>query len=219
MRSLAARVYAGEIDLQSAAVRSELRRRSWRFNLEVDVAGNMTIFTAPLAQLYGDARFVMLVRDCFSWLDAKIESRRVATAGPAHPDLRYETALMTRFEEPFSPQESGLREARLLPIATYLRSWASQTQTVLDAVPSERLLVVRTEDLDQSTRLLAEFAGVPEDTVHTAHANHRTERCGLLAHIPPEFVVARAREHCAPLMERHWGSDWEHLADRLPSKV
>jgi len=87
---------------------------------------------------------------------------------------------------------------------------------VLKKVPRDRLLVVRTEDLDASRAVLAEFAGVPESRLRAVHANHRASRSGLLAEVPASFVLARAEEHCSELMEQFWGSDWRQLTKRLP---
>src|SRR5947199_313984 len=77
--------------------------------------------------------------------------------------------------------EASLEEAALQPIASYFRSWGERNEQLLSSLPSDRLLVVRTEDLDVSCVALARFAGVRAATVHTAHANHNDDRSGLLA--------------------------------------
>src|SRR5438034_10103384 len=65
--ALASKVWLGELDTSSARVRHELRRRTLRYHLEVDVAGHISVFAGTLADMYADARFVLLIRDCFSW--------------------------------------------------------------------------------------------------------------------------------------------------------
>jgi Sulfotransferase domain len=213
LTTLATAALMGELDPDSARARAELRRRSWRFHLEVDVAGLLSPFAGTLATQYPDARFVLLIRDCFSWLDSRVEKN---VGRPGYVGSAIYAARYGRFDDHFAPEESVLRDAGLRPIASYLRAWADVSERVLRGVPAERLLVVRTEDLDSSAGLLARFAGVPVASVKPAHANHRTRRSGLLADVPASFVVEQAQEHCAGLMERYWGQEWCRLGERLP---
>jgi hypothetical protein len=215
-QALATRVLLGELDADSARVRAALRRRSVRYNLEVDVAGFMSVFAGTLAHLYADAKIVLLIRDCFSWLDSAADQRQRAV--DADVTQRYLHAKYLRHGDQFASDEVVLEEAGLVPISSWLQSWAEVNQRVLDAVPPDRLLVVRTEDLDASAEVLARFAGVPESTVRPMHANRNPSPTGLLGQVPAEFVLERAREYCAPLMERFWGTDWCDLATRLPQR-
>jgi hypothetical protein len=171
-------------------------------------------FAGTLASLYPDAQFILMIRDCFSWLDSRIE-RNIADA--AYVNSALYAARYARRDDPFASEESPLRVAGLRPIASYLRAWADVNDGVLGNVPRDRLLVVRTEDLDASRAVLAEFAGVPQSSLRAVHANHRASRGGLLAEAPVSFVLARAEEHCRDLMEQFWGADWRQLTDRLPA--
>ncbi len=211
--AVATSVARDELPADAAVVRAELRRRSRRFNLEVDCSPFLTPFAGMLADLYGDARFVLTIRDCFSWLDAEVESH--FPPAPEHFET-FRWASLARFEDAFAPEEAVLRDAGVAPVSSYLRWWVAWNESVLRAVPPDRLLVVRTEDLDGSAAALARFAGVPASTVHPAHANHRTRRLGLLAGVPASFVGEQARRHCGTLMERYWGPDWSDLVARLP---
>jgi Sulfotransferase domain len=216
MHALAAGVLTGELDVGGARVRAELRRRSVRFHLEVDVAGHMAVFAGTHAGMYADAKFVLLMRDCFSWLNSVVDQRLRSIR-----ELRnnaYFHAKFVRYGYEFSSAEAVLRDAELVPVAAYLRAWAETSRRVLEEVPPERLLVVRTEDLDHSVEALARFAGVPESTVQPVHANRNPSPTGLLSEVPASFVIERAREHCAPLMERFWGPGWCDLVTRLPQQ-
>jgi hypothetical protein len=212
MRPLAAAVLRGELAPDAPRVRRAFRRRSLRFHLEVDAANFLTPFVGMLTELYSDAKFVLTIRDCFTWLDSRVEQllhQPPATEG-------YTSAQYERFDEEFAPEELALRDAGLRPVAVYLRGWADYNQRVLASVPPDRLLVVRTEDLDGSSDLLARFAGVPASTVRSVHANRNEARSGFLGHVPAAFIVERAREHCGALMERYWDSEWYDLSARLP---
>ena len=199
-------------EVAAGLVRRELRRRSWRFHLEVDVASFLAPFAATLAGMYPDAKFVLTIRDCFSWLDSRVESHLHVPRESVR--YAYSEAQYGRYGEPFQTEERSLRDAGLHPVASYLRYWAEINAYVLAAVPPDRLLVVRTEDLDASLERIAEFAGVPATTLSTARENANPERTGLLGTVPRSYILAVAREHCAPLMQQFWGPDWCDVIDR-----
>jgi hypothetical protein len=157
------------------------------------------------------------LRDCISWLDSRVEWDRKLPPDTVPVLAPLREARYGRYPEHFAPEEAVLREAGLRPLASYLRAWTDENAGVVRDVPAERLLVVRTEDLDGAAGTLARFAGVPEGTVHPVHANANADRVGLLAEIPREFVVERAQQHCTALMARFWGPDWCALQDRLPA--
>jgi hypothetical protein len=215
MMPIATLVQAGVLAENAPLVQAELRRRDHRYRLDVDVAQFLTPFARTLADLHGDARFVLLVRDCFSWLDSRIE--KSVRDGSEHAPLLgpWFNALYGPDGDRDAPEDAALRDAGLRPVASYLRAWSAVTDSVLRAIPADRLLVVRTEDLTTSLDRIAEFAGVPVSTLMPRHANQLHSRTGLLAHVPIDFVCARARAACSPLMERYWGPEWLQLADRI----
>ena len=213
-RALAAKVLDGELGVDSARVRAELRRRSVRFHLEVDVAGWMGVFAEPLARMYPDSRVVLLLRDCFSWLDSMVDHdlRRLRTW---RPDAYYRAKYL-QHNDVSAPEEAPLRDAGVIPVAALLRGWTAANRRVLAGVPADQLLVVRTEDLDRSVEALAWFTGVPESTIRPVHANRNPSPTRLLGSVPRSYVVEQAQEHCAPIMEQFWGAGWTDLATRLP---
>jgi hypothetical protein len=172
------------------------------------------VFAQPLARMYADARVVLLLRDCFSWLDSVIDHdlRRGRTW---QPDAYYRAKYL-RYGDVPAPEEAPLTEAGVIPIASLLKGWAAANERVLAGVPAHQLLVVRLDDLDASVDALARFAGVPASTVRPVHANRNPSPTRLLGAVPRSYVVKQTRQHCAPIMEQFWGPDWTDLAERLP---
>jgi hypothetical protein len=213
-RDLAADVFSGRVDLNSRRVEVELRRRQWRHHLEADVAGNMSIFVEPLARTQRRAQFVLLVRDCFSWLNSRVEHTL------RHPDddpSRYHATRFAPYADRHAPEEAALENAGVLPISSYLRAWAQTNASVLAAAPADRLLVIRTEDLSCSADRLAAFLDIEPVTISVEHRNPARDPTGLLADVPPAFVVDQAERFCADTMRRFWGDGWPALAaTRLP---
>jgi hypothetical protein len=198
-----------------------MRYRGARYYLEVDAANFLTPLTSTLVRMYPNARFVLTIRDCFSWLDSRVE-QDMALRGPKAPDwVAYKTSLYNRVDgSKFSAAERVLGDAGdgVRPVAAYLDLWKRYNDLVLDTVPADRLLVIRTEDLDDSIDQLASFAGVSVATLTPQHANRRKSATGVLAHVSSEYIRESAEAACAALMERYWGRDWLALSNRLPTR-
>jgi glycosyltransferase involved in cell wall biosynthesis len=210
---LATSVIRGDTDPGGPAVRKALRWRSARYNLEVDGANFLTPFASTIAQLYTDAKFVLTIRDCFTWLDSRVE--RLLRYPPAEDVPWFRDYLIALYDddEIHQPEEAPLRDAGLRPLASYLRRWARYNELALD-LPASRLLVVRTEDIDDSIPAIACFAGVPAASLPVTHANRSPKSTRALAEIPASFIVTTAEKHCAELMERFWGPGWRELVVR-----
>jgi hypothetical protein len=104
----------------------------------------------------------------------------------------------------FDPAEAALVEAGIRwPIAARLRYWAGANQRTLDRVPADRLLVVRTEELDVSRVPLAEFVGIDPATLTIAHANSNERQTGVVDRVPRQYVDEVISEYCAPLTKRY----------------
>ena len=224
MKRVAARARAG--DLGPASARWELRRRDLRFRLEVDSAHFLTPFVPQLTDLYPRARFVVLLRDCFSWVDSLLEhwariAIRTLDRRPELPDLSGISAIPSVVRSWVSV-EGQLREGRAtagLAVAL-LQTWAATNTRLLTEAPAARTLGVRTEDLDEAAPRLAAFCGVDVATLRpglrwNASPNHH----GVLANVPPELMVSEAERWCAPLMEQHWGPEWRALVARIPAAL
>jgi hypothetical protein len=213
---IAAGILRGDLAADGPRVRAEVRRRNWRFRLDVDSAPFLNPLTPALVQVFDDARFVLVLRDCFSWLDSHVEWERAHPSADLPLFAPYRAALFDYSDDEFTDDDRILQDEGLRPVTAYLRAWAARNEEVLRVVPPDRLLVLRTEDLDDSTARLARFVGVPEESIATARANQNLSRTGVVGRVPRAYVVDCARKLCAAVMESYWGADWTDLAERLP---
>jgi len=186
--------------MSASEVAAWLRRRDRRLWLEMDASGLNGAVVRHLVGLFPEARFILTVRDCHSWLDSLLDhhlTRPTTDSWRRLRDLRCPPA-----ERRYTRTEEILRENGLFPIGAYLKQWAAHNRAVLEAVPPERLLVVRTERIGESVDRLAAFLGIPADTIDRsqAHLYRRATGSGILAKIDPRLVEERIAEHCAELM-------------------
>jgi Sulfotransferase domain len=183
-------------------VSAVLVERDARLDLEVDASLVNGEVVSDLVALHPDARFVLTVRDPWSWLDS-MANHSLAHATPDHwtrwRDLRFRSAELTH-----PPEEAVLAEHGLYTVDGYLGSWARHNRMVLEAVPADRLFVVRTEDLGARLGQLATFAGVPAATLDASrvHEFPAAGQYGVIAQLDPEYVAERIDHHCGEIQRR-----------------
>jgi hypothetical protein len=211
MRLLCAGVVHGEVEL--AVVQRELRRRRRTLRLEVDVAGFLSPVAPELRDEFPRARFILTIRDCFSWLRSFLELTYLYPARPDTPLDRWRDARFGPKVATWDERSIPLRSRGLYPIPAILSHWCTENERVLREISPERLLVVRTEELSRSLERIAEHCGIAPQSLHETHANAARSEAGLLAQVPTSYLV-EAAEPCAELMERFWGPDWRSLAGR-----
>lgn len=197
--------YAGAIGRQE--LRRFLRAHDRERRLEMESSHPIALFCGELVQVFPEAKFILTVRDCHSWLDSAINQH---LGDLRHPDP-HQPAYWKRLNDLYfgragghPPAERVLEQAGLYTLDGYLSFWAAHYRRVLDAVPEDRLLVVRTDRLSRELDRIARFAGIPADTLDaTRRHSHRTAaKYDLVAQIDRAYLDEKVDRHCAELMRR-----------------
>jgi hypothetical protein len=189
-----------------ADVRDFIRRRDGLGSLEMDSAGFHHHFIRLLVETFPDAKFVFTLRDCYSWLESLM--RYILNAGVGGGaflgwgrkklglpfDLAYRDADARKALQPVLD--------RCLP--DFVRYWEQGNQAVLDAVPSARLLVVRTHELTDSRARLADFLALPRESLdwERSHELKAVSDWSLGANLSREQLGGLASVADCPLMQR-----------------
>ena len=181
-----------------------LRERDCRMGLEVDSSNLNAHILDFLVNEFPEARFVLTIRDCYSWCDSMMNhSVRFAEAtDPLWGRLRDWLFRPDMFSH--APEEHLLKTAGLYTLEGYFSRWRAHNEGVIQSVPPERLLVVRTDQIQKRTLEIADFARFPRRTVlaERAHGFRNPEKKPLLKQIDHGFVEAAADKHCKQLMSR-----------------
>jgi Sulfotransferase domain len=177
-----------------------LRQRDRELALEMDVSQLNHFFLPELLSLFPDAKFVLTIRDCYSWLDSLINHQLGRDASADWQRLR--DLRFGRRARPDASAERLLAEHDLYALDGYFSYWARHNHAVLDRVPSDRLLVVRTAEIAQSLPALATFIGVPAEMLlrSQAHLFAAERRFGILQQLDRAYLQAKAEWHCGELM-------------------
>lgn len=184
-------------DLPDEVARRWLRQRDARLWLECEAAHPLAWFARPLAQEFPDAKFLLTVRDCHSWLNSVLD-QHLNTPRPATNlrDLYYGGHG--------DPVEEVLAELGEYPLSAYLSYWARHNAEVLDGVPPDRLLVLPTQRLSRSIARIAEFTGADAGLLRAGrtHTHRAPTNHDVLSRIPRASFLAAAEKWCRPVIDR-----------------
>ena len=181
-----------------------LRARDRRMALEVDSASLNLHLLAFLVPEFPDARFVLTIRDCYSWLNSAINHIvRVRERLPPHW-LKWRAFQAGAAGYIYGPADEVLKTAGLPNLDNQLFQWRRYNEEAIAKVPAERLLVVRTDQITQRAFEIADFAGLPRRTVRLegTHAFRNLVTRQPIREIDRIFLEAKVEEHCRPLMAR-----------------
>ena len=201
-------------------------RRGWRGHdrrcwLEFEAAHYLTHVVELLVDMFPDARFVLTIRDCYSWLDSEINQilrlHRLPLLKP-FDDLCKHQYLGHGHD--FTPHDQVLEQHGLFPLEGMLAHWRRHNEMALHAVPADRLLVLRTVDIARSVNRLTGFLDLEPIAVDTAAAHtYKRPRTWLdvYATVDPVYIDGLAQKHAAELMATHY-PDLESVHDFLAAR-
>lgn len=175
-------------------------RDRWRM-LKVDASQVNMYLIEDLDALYPDSRFVLTIRPPLEWMRSMLDDSLRRDTEDIWKEFR-EHRFGSR--DTYPPQERELERRGLYPLDGYLEYWRDSIERPLGRLPSERLLVVRTDDLAARSAEIAGFCGIPggEVTAEKAHAFVNRSRFGLLGRIDKSYLADRVENICGDLLRR-----------------
>jgi hypothetical protein len=181
-----------------------VRSRDGQLGLELECSHPLFHLLDALLEEFEEAKFILTIRDCYSWLDSQINSHLSYIEGKAWHDFgefKYSGETGRHPDE-----EQILERFGLYTLEGYLGAWASHNNKVLNTVPKDRLMVVRTQDIAGDMPKLAAFLGVPLEDLITgkAHSFKGAKKFDLLSKVDAEYLEGKVNELCRPLMEEYF---------------
>jgi len=186
--------------LQHKDLVAYLKKRDRHRYLEVDSSQLNFFLLDILIKEFPLARYILTIRDCYSWLDSFINDSLRRTASPlwlSFRDFRFSSQYCTHPKE-----ERILKEHNLYTLDGYLTYWAMHNNRVLSTVPDSNLLIVKTNEIPDFLYRIAEFSGLPKDCIlpERAHTFKNPQKYGILRQINSEHLEEKVSLHCESLM-------------------
>jgi len=150
------------------------------------------------------AKFILTIRDCYSWLDSFINhslSRPCSDQWAKLRDLRFK-----RPQFKYAKQEEILIKHNLYTLDGYLSYWAEHSEEVIRTVPKERLLIIRTDEINISIEKVANYLGILSSTLNydKAHLYKARQKFNILSKIDRKFLDEKINVHCKELMSKYF---------------
>ena len=184
-------------------LREWILTRDRELALEVDSSWLNVLILDFLAGEFPAARFVLTIRDCYSWLNS--EFRRVLYRPSSELQrVKLRKFLYGREDQVYAPEERVLQETSLFTLDGYLMRWAAFNDRVLATISKERLLIVRTDQIRQRAYEIADFACLPRYAIRldrTWEYRNPVQR-QIINEIDRNFLERKVGQHCRPLMNR-----------------
>jgi hypothetical protein len=80
--------------------------------------------------------------------------------------------------------------------------WRWHNEQILDTIPKDRRLFVRTANLSSRLSDIASFLEVPVAHLRHAHSYRTSEKHGVLQRIDRNYVLEKIRDNCKRAVER-----------------
>lgn len=178
----------------------------------LDVAHYYGAIVDELAHnIFPDAKFIVTIRDCYSCVQSQLNQiiKRWSWKDGWESDcdyfVRYYRELYGYSREwSYPPQEEILADAEVPPLDRMFRHWGERNRKLLEAIPSDRRLVIRTRELSQSIDRIERFTGVPSGYLRRerSHSFKRPRTfIDVFEEVPPEHIEKVAQRYCSDIME------------------
>ena len=198
---LAIRYLKGEVD--SARAARTLHRRDRLLQLEMESSSLAGTLIEPMAEACPQKKFILTIRDvrawCDSWLDQTLNS-----PDPSSPFKKLDRVRLRVEDFPPTRHDAPLVERGFPSLVCFFQLWATHNARVLRTVPSDRLLVVKTEEICERIPDIARWVGVPPETLRAdrgwlfaAPKRHR-----VLALLDASYVQETAERFCGSFGEK-----------------
>jgi hypothetical protein len=179
-----------------------LRRRDRLLWLEME-SNWLHIFTiGQLVRVFPGARFILTIRDCRSWLDSLANHLLANDVGPIWRQAQRTYYQVNQFTH--QRGEEAFRDAGLYPIRAYLSAWGRHNRRVVEVVPPERLLVVRTSEIESSSGRIGAFLCVDPESIdgERGHQYVNTKKYHMLERVDRRLLDESFHECCGDVMAR-----------------
>jgi Sulfotransferase domain len=193
-------------EVEEDAAKRVLRRRDRLLQWEMESSSLAGILIEPLSVACPSKKFILTIRDVYSWCDSWIDHNITQPPEYASPWAVLDRVRL-RIDE-FRPTklDAPLTERGLPPLACYFRLWADHNARVLEFLPPSRLLVVETHEILAKLAEIAAWAGVPLETMRPDRGwlFSTPEKHRVLATLDRSYVQDTADRICGRLMNQYF---------------
>ncbi len=177
-----------------------------RLDLEMNSSQLNYFFIDTLVDRFEAAKFILTIRDPYSWVNSFVNHRINNPSPPDNPWLRLSELRFKPEIHTHSAEEKILKDHGFYTLDGYFAYWAAHNRRVLSVVPPDRLLVLRTDRISASLEQIAGFTGSPLKKLNASksHSHPTRKDRNLISELDADFVRRKLRTHCDDLLQRYF---------------
>lgn len=183
-------------------------KRDREFLLDVESSHPMAYVVELLVGVFPEAKFIVTIREPYNWLASRLNFHHEKVNTIAFKEYR-DYFWMSR-QGHYEEQELVLKKYNLCSLDIYLSQYVDHYRRVFSAVPKDRLLTVRTDELGSSIGRIANFVGVSEKLLQKSHSN-KVDVYSIrpLEEMNEDYVRKKIWFHCEGLINEYFPDSLE----------
>ncbi len=184
-----------DADMSEEEFRHFLRTRDTVEHLDMDSTFCHGYYLDLLLDEFPVSQFIFTVRDCYSWVDSVI-NMMATHCYITHLDLIF------GLPEYLLGNEEALRRDFDQYIDILLLHWVNFNSKMLDTLPKEQTLMLRTYEISNSLDEIAGFVGIPAETLDhkRVHEFKAAKKLYLLHEMDYSYLEDKFKYYCSALM-------------------
>jgi Sulfotransferase domain len=172
--------------------------------LEMEASHMLHHVIDRVVDLFPDAKFILTIRDPFSWLESEINQNVFTEHCPIWKAL--ERYRYGRYNRTFEAQERSLATIdNVYPISSYLSYWKDHYTLVTNRVPRHRLFLLKTHEIHKCVIPLASFLNIEPTSIdiEQCHAASNTQKSiNLYSYVSKGFVAEQVEQYCGDIVHK-----------------
>lgn len=168
-----------------------LLQRDHKLWAEMETSGVANNYVDILLNLFPGAKYILMLRDCYSWCDSHINQ-----------EINYPQTSHYPLDVNSLSEEKNME----FVLDRALIQWKNCAERVISRCPTNKLLILQTRHLSYRMDDISRFVGVPKDTLipELAHSNQTHRKHYMLLRVPQRLLKEKFEQYCAPIMERYF---------------
>ncbi len=178
-----------------------IAKRDRRLNLELESSHPLGYLSPYLVEMFPKAKFIVTIREPRAWLKSRVNFH--LNKSPAQWE-KYRHFIWARHHGEFAKEEAFLEQAGLFSLDAYLKQYSEQYNIIFDSIPQERMLLIKTDKINESTDVISDFIGYKGKHVVPVHANSLEDSTGLEDKVPASFIEQKIDQHCGWMVDKYF---------------
>lgn len=176
---------------------------SW---LEMNSSHYNGFFIEELYSTFRNAKYILTIRDPISWLDSWFNHQLSRENYTNDTMFDLGRRLYYNRGHSYSKYDSFLEELNIFPIKSYFEFWNEHNKKVLDTIPKEKLMIVKTKEISSNIREFSEFLDIDEATICNteSHGYKARKKHYILSKIDKNYILDLAQETCGELNSKYF---------------